>query len=104
MKIFCHSCGQKSKRYDTVCTSCGKKLMVPNIPTYMGFSVVSLLFSPTGIAAFFFSYRAGKYLKAGHLDAAIAASKQARLWCAVSVAIAVFYVFLYVSLVWNVSE
>lgn len=104
MKNICQSCGQKSKKYDTVCTACGKKLMIPNIPTYMGYSVVSILFAPTGIAAFYFSYKAGKYLKSGHLEAAISASKQARLWFLVSVGIAVFYIFLYFSLVWNVAQ
>ena len=70
--------------------------MVPNIPSYMGWAIATLIlcFWPTGIVAVVYASQVGNKLAAGDIAGAQQASHRAKMWCWISFAIGVAWVVI----------
>lgn len=63
--------------------------MVPNIPSYMGWAIATLIlcFWPTGIVAVVYASKVGNRLAIGDVSGAQEASRKAKVWCWITFAI-----------------
>ena len=73
----------------------------PNVPNYLVQSILVTLFCclPFGIVAIVFASQVNGKLQAGDIQGAMHASKQAKMWCTISLAGWALFVLLYVGLI-----
>jgi hypothetical protein len=112
--IFCSQCGTSNADDAILCTQCGRNLRAPietspaggiqpgykagvNVPNYLVFAIVVTVLCclPTGIAAIVYAAQVNGKLAAGDVAGAQEASKNAKMWCLISVGAGVLIVVLY---------
>ncbi|HET6181507.1 MAG TPA: CD225/dispanin family protein [Candidatus Sulfotelmatobacter sp.] len=111
--MFCSQCGTNNADTAAVCVQCGRNLLagapVPlqaeglvlppgaTVPNYLVFAILTTVFCclPTGIAAIVFAAQVNGKLQAGDLAGAQAASKNAKLWCLVSLGLGLGITLIY---------
>jgi hypothetical protein len=92
MKTYCQGCGQETKKYKINCSNCGVRVSVPNIPTYITLSVISLfIFLPTGLVALLSSLQISSKITEGNFEDAVKYSKRARIWIVISLSLLMIY-------------
>lgn len=122
--MFCTQCGANNAHTALVCVQCGKNLQPTTAPTplpltgvvlapgatvpnYLVFAILATVFCclPTGIPAIVFAAQVNGKLQAGDLAGAQQASKNAKMWCLISLglglAVFVFCVILIMAGVLN---
>jgi hypothetical protein len=93
--MFCPQCGENNADSSFTCVRCGRTLrsealppgMQPvNVPNYLVFSILTTVFCclPTGIPAIVYSAQVNGKLQAGDIAGAQQASKNAKMWCLIS--------------------
>ena len=112
--MFCSQCGANNADTATVCVQCGRTLQPGALPTplgvqgaalppgatvpnYLVFAILATVFCclPTGIAAIVYAAQVNGKLQAGDLSGAQAASKNAKLWCLISLGLGLALILLY---------
>jgi len=113
--MFCPQCGTGNPEGAAVCTKCGASLVpaqvvVPpgysvqpgqQIPNYLVQSILVTLFCclPLGIAAIVYAAQVSGKLQAGDVAGAMAASKNAKMFCWISFWIGVGGILIWVAIV-----
>ena len=113
--MFCPQCGTGNAEGAAVCVKCGASLVpaqvvVPPgysaqpgqpIPNYLVQSILVTLFCclPLGIAAIVYAAQVSVKVQAGDIAGAMAASKNAKLFCWISFAIGVGGILIWVAIV-----
>jgi len=102
--MFCPNCGANNADNAVTCVQCGKNLQAAaiavTVPNYLVFAILVTVFCclPTGIPAIVFAAQVNGKLQAGDLSGAQQASKNAKMWCWISVgaglAIGVIYALI----------
>ena len=110
--MFCPQCGASNADTAAVCVQCGRTLQagVPTVPgtqatplpvtgvvlppgqtveNYLVFAILATVLCclPTGVAAIVYAAQVNNKLQMGDLAGAQAASKNAKLWCLISVGV-----------------
>ncbi|MEW5721680.1 MAG: CD225/dispanin family protein [Thermodesulfobacteriota bacterium] len=107
--MFCSKCGSQNPDGAVVCSACGNPLQtlsatrpsgpqdVSEIKSHLVWSILATLFCclPFGIVAIVYSSRVSKKLAEGDLAGAVQDSKNAKLWCLLSLTGIVVYIFLF---------
>ena len=111
--MFCTQCGANNADTAAVCVLCGRNLqaVTPAVPqptgvvlppgatvqNYLVFAILATVFCclPTGIPAIIYSAQVNSKLQAGDLAGAQAASKNAKMWCLISLGIGLASILLY---------
>jgi hypothetical protein len=110
--MFCTQCGANNADNSIVCVQCGRNLqsavplqatgvvMPPSgttVPNYLVFAILATVLCclPTGIAAIVYAAQVNGKLQAGDYAGAQAASKNAKMWCWISLGLG-----LAVTLIW----
>lgn len=112
--IFCSQCGMSNVDDAIICTQCGRDLRAAvqtspaggiqpeyqagvNVPNYLVFAifVTVLCCLPTGIAAIVYAAQVNAKLAAGDVAGAQLASKNAKMWCWISVGAGLLICVLY---------
>jgi hypothetical protein len=115
--MFCTQCGANNADTAAVCAQCGRNLQAPTlatplqangvvlppgqtVPNYLVFAILATIFCciPFGIPAIVFAAQVNNRLQAGDLAGAQAASRNAKLWCWISVGVGLGFVVLWVIL------
>jgi hypothetical protein len=112
--MFCPQCGANNADTATSCVQCGKTLQpvaqvvsqsavqpVANVPNYLVFAILATLLCclPAGIPAIIYAAQVNGKLQAGDIAGAQQASKNAKLWCWISVGAGLFFVVAYALLI-----
>ena len=117
--MFCPQCGANNADNAAVCMQCGRSLQAaPPVPlqtpgvvippgppvqveNYLVFAILTTVLCclPAGIPAIVYSSQVNSKLLAGDVAGAQAASKNAKLWCIISVALFFGGILLWVLLV-----
>src|SRR5580693_8971311 len=105
--MFCPQCGASNADTAAICTQCGRQLQaaIPpvgaptplpvqgvvlppgaTVPNYLVFAILVTVFCclPTGIPAIVFAAQVNGKLQAGNIAGAQADSKNAKMWCFIS--------------------
>lgn len=99
--MYCTRCGATNDDNAYKCTTCGEVIQPdavartaaaapgPAIPNYLVQSILVTLFCcmPAGIPAIVYAAQADSKLKTGDVDGALAASRNAKTWCWVSLGV-----------------
>ena len=104
--MFCTQCGTNNADNAVVCVQCGRNLqsaappaplpatgvVIPpgaTVPNYLVFAILTTIFCclPTGIPAIVYAAQVNGKLQAGDFAGAQAASKNAKMWCWISLGI-----------------
>jgi len=111
--MFCSQCGANNADTAMVCVQCGRTLqpgtpaplpvqgvVLPpgtTVPNYLVFAILATVFCclPTGIAAIVYAAQVNGKLQAGDLAGAQGASKNAKLWCLISLGLGLGLILLY---------
>jgi hypothetical protein len=111
--MFCAQCGANNADNAIVCVQCGKNLQsgtVPlqatgvvmpppgtTVPNYLVFAILATVLCclPTGIAAIVYAAQVNGKLQAGDYAGAQAASKNAKMWCWISLGLGLAVGVLY---------
>lgn len=111
--MFCSQCGANNADTATVCVQCGRNLqpgppaplpaqgvVLPpgtTVPNYLVFAILATVFCclPTGIAAIIYAAQVNGKLQVGDWAGAQAASKNAKLWCLISLGLGLGLILLY---------
>jgi uncharacterized membrane protein YvbJ len=112
--MFCSQCGANNADNAAVCMQCGKSLQAAASPAplqttgvvvppaapvqnYLVFAILVTVFCclPTGIAAIVFAAQVNGKLQAGNLAGAQADSKNAKLWCLISLGLGLGGILIY---------
>src|ERR1700675_5177393 len=112
--MFCSQCGANNADGAVVCTQCGRNLQAvtpatPLQPTgiilppgatvqnYLVFAILTTVFCclPAGIPAIIYAAQVNSKLQAGDLAGAQIASKNAKMWCLVSLGLGLGVMALY---------
>ena len=112
--MFCTQCGANNADTAMVCVQCGRNLqpgaspaplpvqgvVLPpgaTVPNYLVFAILATVFCclPTGIAAIVYAAQVNGKLQVGDLAGAQAASKNAKLWCLISLGLGLGLILLY---------
>jgi hypothetical protein len=110
--MFCTQCGANNADNAIVCVQCGRNLQstVPlqatgvvmpppgtTVPNYLVFAILATVFCclPTGIAAIVYAAQVNGKLQAGDYAGAQAASKNAKMWCWISLGLGLAVGVLY---------
>ena len=112
--MFCSQCGANNADTATVCVQCGRNLqpgasstplavqgavLAPGatVPNYLVFAILATVFCclPTGIAAIVYAAQVNGKLQVGDVAGAQAASKNAKLWCLISLGLGLALILLY---------
>jgi len=120
--MFCPQCGANNADNAMVCTQCGRALqtavpavpqtpmmgtpmpaapgaMLPpgSVPNYLVFAILTTVFCclPAGIPAIVFAAQVNGKLQAGDLAGAQQSSKNAKLWCLISLGLGLAFIVLY---------
>jgi Interferon-induced transmembrane protein/zinc-ribbon domain len=116
--MFCSQCGANNPDTAAVCAQCGRNLQAvtpatPLQPTgvvlppgttvqnYLVFAILATVFCclPTGIPAIIFAAQVNGKLQAGDVAGAQVASKNAKMWCLISLGLGLGLMALYAILV-----
>jgi len=121
--MFCSQCGANNPDTAAVCTQCGKNLQAvtpasPLQPTplqatgvvlppgttvqnYLVFAILTTVFCclPTGIPAIIYAAQVNGKLQAGDVAGAQIASKNAKMWCLISLGLGIGCMALYAILI-----
>jgi hypothetical protein len=116
--MFCTQCGANNADSAVVCVQCGRNLQAgsPAIPlqatgvvlppgttvqNYLVFAILATVFCclPTGIPAIVYAAQVNGKLQAGDLAGAQVASKNAKLWCLISLGLGLGVMALYAILI-----
>ena len=112
--MFCAQCGANNADNAIVCMQCGKDLrtgapvpmqatgvvMPPpgtTVPNYLVFAILATVFCclPTGIAAIVYAAQVNGKLQVGDYAGAELASKNAKMWCLISLGVGLVVGVLY---------
>jgi Interferon-induced transmembrane protein/zinc-ribbon domain len=112
--MFCSQCGANNADNALVCMQCGKSLqpggappslpvagvVLPpgaTVPNYLVFAILTTVFCclPTGIPAIVYAAQVNGKLQAGDLPGAQVASKNAKMWCLISLGLGLLLALLY---------
>jgi len=112
--MFCTQCGANNTDTAAVCAQCGRNLqaVTPAVPlqasgmilppgatvqNYLVFAILATVFCclPAGIPAIVYAAQVNGKLQAGDLAGAQMASKNAKLWCLISLGVGLGVVALY---------
>jgi hypothetical protein len=112
--MFCPQCGANNADNAAVCTQCGRSLQaapapIPlpatgvvlppgaTVPNYLVFAILVTVFCclPTGIPAIVFAAQVNGKLQAGNIAGAQADSKNAKMWCFISLGLGLGVVVIY---------
>ena len=112
--MFCPQCGANNADNAAVCMQCGRSLQaapapIPlpapgvvlppgaTVPNYLVFAILVTVFCclPTGIPAIVFAAQVNGKLQAGNLAGAQADSKNAKMWCFISLGLGLGVVVIY---------
>ena len=115
--MFCSQCGANNADTATVCMQCGRTLPAgtPAVPlqatgvvlppgaavqNYLVFAILATVFCclPAGIPAIVYAAQVNGKLQAGDLAGAQLASKNAKMWCLISLGLGLGIIVLYVIL------
>jgi hypothetical protein len=116
--MFCTQCGANNPDTAAVCAQCGRNLQAvsPAVPlpstgvvlppgttvqNYLVFAILATVFCclPAGIPAIVYAAQVNSKLQAGDLAGAQIASKNAKLWCLISLGLGLGVVGLYAMLI-----
>ena len=116
--MFCPQCGANNPDNALVCTQCGRNLqpsapptplpmtgvVIPpgaTVPNYLVFAILATVLCclPTGIAAIVYAAQVNGKLQAGDLAGAQTASKNAKMWCLISLGLGLALMALYAILI-----
>jgi len=116
--MFCTQCGANNPDTAAVCAQCGRNLqagspVVPlqatgvvlppgtTVPNYLVFAILATVFCclPAGIPAIVYAAQVNSKLQVGDLAGAQLASKNAKLWCLISLGLGLGVVGLYAMLI-----
>jgi Interferon-induced transmembrane protein/zinc-ribbon domain len=116
--MFCTQCGANNADSAVVCVQCGRNLQAgsPAIPlqatgmvlppgatvqNYLVFAILATVFCclPAGIPAIVYAAQVNGKLQAGDLAGAQVASKNAKLWCLISLGLGLGVMALYAILI-----
>jgi Interferon-induced transmembrane protein/zinc-ribbon domain len=116
--MFCSQCGANNPDNAQVCGQCGKALqaVVPGTPlpaqgvvlppgttvqNYLVFAILTTIFCcpPAGIPAIVYAAQVNGKLQMGDLAGAQQASKNAKMWCLISLGVALGGFLLYLVLI-----
>jgi Interferon-induced transmembrane protein/zinc-ribbon domain len=116
--MFCTQCGANNPDSAAVCAQCGRNLqagspVVPlqatgvvlppgtTVPNYLVFAILATVFCclPAGIPAIVYAAQVNSKLQVGDLTGARLASKNAKLWCLISLGLGLGVVGLYAMLI-----
>ena len=116
--MFCTQCGANNPDTAAVCAQCGRNLQagspaVPlqatgvllppgtTVPNYLVFAILATVFCclPAGIPAIVYAAQVNSKLQVGDLGGAQLASKNAKLWCLISLGLGLGVVGLYAMLI-----
>lgn len=112
--MFCPQCGANNADTAVVCVQCGRNLrpgvtptplpaqgvVLPpgaTVPNYLVFAILTTVFCclPAGIPAIVYAAQVNGKLQVGDLAGAQAASKNAKMWCLISLGLGLAVVVLY---------
>jgi hypothetical protein len=104
--MYCRKCGTQNDDNAFNCIKCGEVLQLAevatqNIPNYLVQSILVTLFCclPLGIPAIVFSAQVNGKIQSGDIKGALAASKNAKLWCWISFGLGIMTIIGYVILI-----
>jgi hypothetical protein len=116
--MFCTQCGANNADTAAVCAQCGRNLqaVTPAVPSqatgvilppgttvqnYLVFAILATVFCclPAGIPAIVYAAQVNGKLQAGDLAGAQMASKNAKMWCLISLGVGLGVVALYALLI-----
>ena len=116
--MFCTQCGANNPDTAVVCAQCGRNLQAvsPAVPlqatgvvlppgttvqNYLVFAILTTVFCclPAGIPAIIYAAQVNSKLQVGDLAGAQIASKNAKLWCLISLGLGLGVVALYAMLI-----
>ena len=116
--MFCTQCGANNPDTAAVCAQCGRNLQAdsPAVPlqatgvvlppgttvqNYLVFAILTTVFCclPAGIPAIVYAAQVNSKLQVGDLAGAQLASKNAKLWCLISLGLGLGVVGLYAMLI-----
>lgn len=116
--MFCTQCGANNPDTAVVCAQCGRNLQAgsPPVPlqapgvvlppgttvqNYLVFAILTTVFCclPAGIPAIVYAAQVNSKLQVGDLAGAQLASKNAKLWCLISLGLGLGVVGLYAMLI-----
>lgn len=116
--MFCSQCGANNADTAMVCAQCGRNLQavapaMPLQPTgiilppgamvqnYLVFAILTTVFCclPTGIPAIIYAAQVNGKLQAGDVAGAQIASKNAKMWCLISLGLGIGCMALYAILI-----
>lgn len=125
--MFCTQCGTNNADNAMICVQCGRTLQAGNppavmppggiapsgviVPNYLVFAILATVFCclPTGIPAIVFAAQVNGKLQAGDIVGAQAASKNAKMWCWISLGaglavMAIYGILIAVGVVSNLNR
>ena len=108
--MFCPQCGASNADDAPICTQCGRMLQGPtqpgiqpavNVPNYLVFAILATVLCclPAGIPAIVYAAQVNGKLQAGDIAGAQLASKNAKMWCWISVGASLAIGVVYVGLI-----
>src|SRR6202043_3293430 len=116
--MFCTQCGANNADNAAVCVQCGRNFQAGSlaaplqatgvvlppgttVPSYLVFAILATVFCclPAGIPAIVYAAQVNSKLQVGDLAGAQVASKNAKLWCLISLGLGLGVVGLYAMLI-----
>jgi len=104
--MYCRKCGAQNDDTAINCSKCGEVLqpaevVTQKIPNYLVQSILVTLFCclPLGIPAIVFAAQVNGKIQSGDITGALAASKNAKLWCWISFGLGILVMIGYVVLI-----
>ena len=104
--MYCRKCGAENEDTALNCSKCGEVLQPTgvasqNIPNYLVQSILVTLFCclPLGIPAIVFAAQVNGKVQSGDIPGALAASKNAKLWCWISFGLGLLVAIGYIVLI-----
>ena len=115
--MFCTQCGATNPDTAAVCAQCGRNLQTTSatplqttgvvlppgttVQNYLVFAILATVFCclPTGIPAIVFAAQVNAKLQGGDVAGAQAASKNAKMWCLISLGLGLGFIALYTILI-----
>ncbi|MGH9495751.1 MAG: CD225/dispanin family protein [Candidatus Sulfotelmatobacter sp.] len=115
--MFCPQCGASNADNSTVCVQCSRNLLAgtmarplpvqgvilppgQTVPNYLIFAILATVFCclPAGIPAIVFAAQVNGKLQAGDIAGAQAASRNAKIWCWVSLGVGLGAILIWILL------
>jgi len=100
--MFCPQCGANNADNASQCTQCGRMLQASaqpgiqpavNVPNYLVFAILATVLCclPAGIPAIIYAAQVNGRLQSGDVAGAQLASKNAKMWCWISVGVGLLF-------------